>query len=149
MIIVLAAGIVLSLAPRYSTLMGIELAVVGLLALPFAWTGADIDPTARDDNKRAERRSALAWAMTLVLACLCELVAFVFGRIAPDRTEDFPSISMVVDPLLHQPWPRAVFIFAWLGLGLLLVRPAARRPIADAAAREPAGGDAHPAQRAG
>lgn len=107
-IVVLAAGIVLSFAPRYSMLMGIGLAAVGLLAVPFAWAGRCVGPTAR--SERATGRATLAWALTVVVACACELAAFIFGRIVPDRSGKFPSISMVVDPLLHQPWPRALFI---------------------------------------
>ncbi|MCA0295291.1 MAG: hypothetical protein LCH96_08300 [Actinobacteria bacterium] len=146
-IVVLAASVVLSLAPRYSTLMGVGLAAVGLLALPFAWAGPDANPTGT--SERATRRSALAWALTVVVACVCELAAFTFGRIVPERSAEFPSISMVVDPLLHQPWPRAAFILGWLALGLLPVRPAARRSAGQTAAHGRVGGDVHRAQQAG
>lgn len=146
-IVVLAAGVVLSLAPRYSPPMAVGLVAVGLLALPFAWVGPDA--VSMPVSERASRRSALAWALTVVVACVFELTAFVFGRIAPERSAEFPSISMVVDPLLHQPWPRAVFILGWLALGLLLVRPAAHRSAEHAATHGRTGGDVHRAQRAG
>lgn len=148
-IIVLVAGVVLCLAPRYSTLMGVGLTAVGLLALPFAWADPDVKPAVAQGSDRAMRRSALAWALTLVVVCVCELATFVFGRVAPQESAEFPSISMVVDPFLHQPWPRAVFILGWLAVGLLLVRPAAHQPLGDAATRGQAGGHVHRTHGAG
>ena len=145
---VLVAGIALSLAPRYSVPMGIGLVVVGVLAVPFAWAEPQVGP-AGADREPAVRRSALAWAIALVVACVCELAAFIFGRVAPQRSAEFPSISMVLDPLLRQPWPRAVFILGWLALGVLLVRPAVRRSIAGAGTRAQGRRDVHRSQRTG
>lgn len=147
-VVVLTAAVVLALAPRYSTLMGVGLVAVGLVALPFAWTGPDPESAGSRGREPATRRAVFAWAATLVVACLCELAAFVYGRIVPERSADFPSISMAVDPFLHQPWPRAVFIVGWLALGLLLVRPSAHRSAA-AAGRGQAVDDLHPSGRAG
>jgi hypothetical protein len=76
----------------------------------------------RAADPRAIRRTAVAWAVTGVATCVWELTSWILGRVLPEQAAlQHPAISDILDPALDQLWFRAVFVAAWIALGLALV----------------------------
>jgi len=77
------------------------------------------------DSERQEpasptvRRSRLLWGVWAVSFALVELYAYVFSKLTKDL-ESFPTISVLLDPVLDEPLGRAVFVAIWLISGVYL-----------------------------
>jgi len=120
----LAVGALLVLTPRHGVVDGILLVGLGLAVIPFAWGGVRLRDgrDRRPADPRALRRTAVAWAATGIATCLWELTSWVLGRLLPPAEAlQHPAISDLLDPALDQLWFRAVFVAAWLALGLALI----------------------------
>jgi hypothetical protein len=121
----LAVGALLALTPRHGVVDGIVLAGLGVVVLPLAWTGVRSRTGQRERraaDPRAIRRTAVAWAVTGVATCLWELTSWILGRVLPAQAAlQHPAISDILDPALDQLWFRALFVAAWIALGLALV----------------------------
>ncbi len=126
-----AAGVLLILTPRHGIVDGIVLVAVGLAAAPVAWAG--VRPPAprsrgpRPGDAAAVRRTAILWAVAGIVTCLWELTSFVLGRMSPTQKAEHPAISDLLDPAIDQLWFRAIFVAAWLALGLALLSRGGRR----------------------
>lgn len=112
-------GIVLVLAPRHSW---VDLAVfiaVGVTVLLVAWEPA---PPRTQRPPAAYLRSMWTWSMLAVAICVWEAVAFVLSVTMPGGSDDFPTISVLLDPFVENVWGRAVFVGLWLAAGYGLLR---------------------------
>jgi len=116
-------GVVLVLAPRHGVVDGIVLAGLGVAVIPFAWGGVRPGSGGRRTvDPRALRRTAIAWAVTGVVTCAWELTSWLLGRVlSAEQARQHPAISDLLDPAIDQLWFRAVFVAAWLALGLALI----------------------------
>ncbi len=116
-------GVVLVLAPRHGVVDGIVLAGLGVAVIPFAWGGVYPGSDGRRTvDPRALRRTAIAWAVTGVVTCAWELTSWLLGRVlSAEQARQHPAISDLLDPAIDQLWFRAVFVAAWLALGLALI----------------------------
>jgi hypothetical protein len=115
---------VLAFTPRHGIVDGIVLAGLGIALAPFAWAGVAprAGRTPRAVDERALRRTAVAWALAGIATCVWELTSFVLGQLLPEKQAlQHPAISDLLDPALDQLWFRALFVAAWLALGLALV----------------------------
>lgn len=63
--------------------------------------------------------SRLLWGWWAALFALVELVAYVGSKLSGDLNL-FPTISVILDPVLDQPLGRAVFVALWLMAGVYL-----------------------------
>jgi hypothetical protein len=133
MVPVLAAAVVatvlLTVTPRHGLVDGIVLVGVGVAAIVSGWPGVRPAPAAarstargpRPGDAAAVRRTAILWAAVALATCAWELISFVFGRISPELKAQHPAISDLLDPALDQLWSRALFVVAWIALGLALL----------------------------
>jgi hypothetical protein len=68
-------------------------------------------------------RSTVIWSAIAFSEALWELVSYILGEVTgnPDRT---PTISMLVDPLLHHSEGRFIFVVIWslIGYEILFLR---------------------------
>lgn len=117
-----AVAVTVVIAPRHGVVSGVVLGVVGVLAVAFAW----LVPPSREVEDEAlrrtrVRRAAIGWAAVLLAICLVELWSFLIGRVSPEARESHPAVSELLDPMLDDPIGRAVFVAAWLGVGVLLL----------------------------
>lgn len=120
-----AVAALLILTPRHGVVDGVLLAGLGLVVAPFAWSGVR-SPAGADERRRSDpralRRTAIAWALTGIATCVWELTSWLMGRVLPPaQARQHPAISDLLDPALDQLWFRALFVTAWLALGLALV----------------------------
>ncbi|HEY4152647.1 MAG TPA: hypothetical protein VGM38_04940 [Pseudolysinimonas sp.] len=139
MIAALVAALLLTLTPRHGIVDGIVLVGVGLAAVIGGWRGVRpaIRPAAATDRRRARgprpgdgaavRHTAILWAAVAVATCAWELTSFVFGRLSPEQKAQHPAISDLLDPAIDQLWSRALFVVAWIALGLALLSRGGRR----------------------
>ena len=115
------AGLVLLLSlgliPRHSQLSAFVLLAALAAVVPIAWGATALSPqklTIRERNAR------LLWSSWAVVVCLWEFAANILGQLNQTHTR-FPTISLLLDPVLNSVIGKAIFVMAWLmvGFGLL------------------------------
>jgi hypothetical protein len=107
----------LAFTPRHSFFdLGIFVLILPI-ALALAW-GEHTEP-AGDLTKRdkATRNLWIAWAVTM---CIWEFGANIFGQLLKDPPS-FPTLSVLIDPLLKVPLGQAGFVAVWLTVGYFLL----------------------------
>lgn len=112
-------GVVLVLAPRHSW---VDLAVfiaIGVTVLLVAWEPA---PEREQRLHKALLRSMWMWSMLAVAICLWEATAFVLSVTMPGGNENYPTISVLLDPFVENVWGRLIFVGLWLAAGYGLLR---------------------------
>lgn len=112
-------GMVLVLAPRHSW---VDLAVfiaIGVTVLLVAW---EPTPDREQRTHKALLRSMWMWSMLAVAMCLWEATAFVLSVTMPGGNENYPTISVLLDPFVENVWGRLVFVGLWLAAGYGLLR---------------------------
>lgn len=65
------------------------------------------------------RRSRLVWGTWAISFALIELIAYLGSKVSGDL-ELFPTISVLLDPVLDDPLGRATFVALWLIAGVYL-----------------------------
>lgn len=80
----------------------------------------------RTTSPRRAIRAGAAWIALLAAAVAWELAVWTIGNNAA-----WPTLSMLLDPVLAQPWVRALAAAAWLAVGWWIAtdRPAAERQV--------------------
>ena len=67
-------------------------------------------------------RTRWAWLTLAVLMCVSELFAYIWANVFKDD-KTYPTISILVNPVLESPYGRGIFLALWMliGVGLLQV----------------------------
>lgn len=107
---------VLFFAPRHewaNFLLFLSLLPIGVALLLYTDEFKHPEPTLQ------ERRARLTWTIWAGLFAITEMVAYLGSKLAGDLTK-YPTISVLLDPVLDQPLGRAVFIALWLMSGVYL-----------------------------
>lgn len=112
-------GIVLVLAPRHSWIDLVAFIAIGVTVLIVAWEPA---PERVKRPKKAMLRSMWFWSMAAVVLCVWEATAFILSVTTPNGIENFPTISVLLDPFVENLWGRVVFVGLWLAAGYGLLR---------------------------
>lgn len=112
-----ALGLALILTPRHSLFDAFAISVAGTLAIILAWA-----PSGRRPERPAPayRRTAVTWSLLGVGLCLWEAGAYIAS--VSGGGDDFPTISVLLEPLMEAPLGRALFTALWLLAGLTLLR---------------------------
>ncbi len=110
-------GVVLVVAPRHSTPIAFAMAIAGALAVVLAWTPSGKRP---ERPAPAYRRSAVTWSLLGVALCVWEAAAYIAS--VSGGGDDFPTISVLLDPVVEIPLGRALFAGLWIVGGLTLVQ---------------------------
>lgn len=111
-------GILISAVPRKSP---IEVALMlGALftALALIWY-KDSGPITK--STKALVRSKWAWISYGVLVSLWELFAYILSDVAGDPNA-YPTISIVMAPVMADQTGRTIFLVLWLLVGVMLIR---------------------------
>ena len=116
------AVITLALSPRHSTLSEVVVSCVGVAVIALAWAPT---PSRREHPRAAYRRSAAVWSLAGVGFCLWEAAAYILSTNGFSET-DFPTVSVLLNPLLELPVARAAVAALWMIAGLWFIRP--RKP---------------------
>lgn len=106
--------VALSIVPRHSEVHAIVVLAVLPLALRFAWY-SDRGPKDRADARIS--RAKTIWAAASVGILIWEFAANILGQL-DGSLHSFPTISVLVDPLLDNLIGQAIFVILWLTAGI-------------------------------
>lgn len=114
------AAVVLTVAPRHGTIVFVVMVAIGIGMLALAWGGRS-RPAHLDSV--ALRRSAWTWGALGVGLCLWEAIAFVLSVTLPEGVEAYPTVSVLLDPVLQNILGQGLFVALWLlaGVGLITI----------------------------
>jgi uncharacterized protein with PQ loop repeat len=111
-------ALVLVVAPRHGWVDLVTMVAIGVTVLLLAWEPA---PQRVQRTKRALTRSAVSWSILGVALCVWEALAFIMSVTMPNG-EDYPTVSVLLDPVVSNLWGRIFFVSLWLAGGLALLR---------------------------
>jgi hypothetical protein len=112
-------GVVLILAPRHSWVDLVAFIAIGVTVLIVAWEPA---PERVKRPHSAFLKSMWFWSMAALALSLWEAAAFVLSVTLPDGNNNFPTISVLLDPFVESAGGRFVFVALWLAAGYGLLR---------------------------
>jgi hypothetical protein len=108
----------LAFTPRH-TFFNLGIFVLLLpLVLFMAWGNL---PEPRRELTKRDRLTRRVWTTWAVAMCLWEFGANIAGQISK-KPDDFPTISVLVDPLLKVEIGQAGFVVVWLLVGYYLLK---------------------------
>jgi hypothetical protein len=113
-----ALAVVLVVAPRHGWVDLVTMVAIGVTVLVLAWAPR---PKLPYRGARAIKRSALLWAIWGVALCAWEATAFILSATVPGGNENFPTISVLLDPVVESIPGRILFVGLWLAGGLSLI----------------------------
>jgi len=66
------------------------------------------------------QRTRALWVTIAITMAVCELFAYIWANVYRDDTS-FPTISVLVNPILESPYGRSIFLVLWMliGVGML------------------------------
>lgn len=134
LLIVIGAALTIALvvAPRQGVVAFAIVTAIGVTMFVLAWAPTTPRPSRRP---AAIRRSVLAWSIIGVALCVWEALAYILSVTMPGGGIGFPTVSLLLEPVVDLPATRAALIAVWLlgGLALLDIgRGRAPRPMHDA-----------------
>lgn len=110
-------GIAIYAVPRRSAL-GITLMIsLLLIVVGLAWYR---DHGPKPALTKAMSRTKYSWLVVGLLLALWELFAYILSDIEGDTS--YPTLSVLMAPLLAMDIGRVLFLLVWLSLGIFLVR---------------------------
>ena len=113
---------VLVFIPRHTFFAGAAVVLIGLLALPSTWGKVAFN---RKPLPKREKNARLMWTVWAVAVCLWEFAANILGQL--DHTHHaFPTISILVDPVLDSTVGKAGFVLSWVAIGYGLLKQGAK-----------------------
>ena len=74
----------------------------------------------------AIRRSSWIWFTIGLLTCLAELGNY-FAADVTHNDKAYPTITVLVDPIVADTWGKVVFVIVWAGIGVGLLRVSTER----------------------
>jgi hypothetical protein len=74
----------------------------------------------KPSSTQVMNRTRWAWTTLAVFMCLSELFAYIWANTFKDD-KSYPTISIIVNPVLESPYGRGIFLVLWMliGVGLL------------------------------
>ncbi|MFM6980148.1 MAG: hypothetical protein ACKOWE_01930 [Micrococcales bacterium] len=114
----LVIGALIIVTPWHTGLIAGLFIVLLLLVLVLIWTREHTERAPRD---RRIKRAELLWISWAVGLALWEFAANLLG-IFNDNLYEFPTISVLVDPMLDSWGGQAAFVSLWMALGIGLLR---------------------------
>ena len=67
-------------------------------------------------------RTRWLWLTLATILCVSELFAYIWANAFKDDAS-YPTISMIVNPVLESPYGRGIFLVVWMLIGVGLIQP--------------------------
>jgi hypothetical protein len=115
--------VALSVFPRHSYVHGILVLALLPFVLRLVWY-TDRGPKEKPDVRLA--RARMLWAILAVLITAWEFMANILGQLVNDL-HIYPTISVLIDPMLDTIYGQAMFVVLWLLIGIGMLRLWERR----------------------
>lgn len=115
---VLVIILALSFVPRHTPLQAIIVLAILPVALRFAWYS---DSGPKDKADKRIKLAQMVWAAGGVGLLLWEFAANILGQL--DKSlKSFPTLSVLIDPVLDNVFGQAAFAVLWLIVGIGFLR---------------------------
>ena len=92
--------------------------MIGPIAMAFMWTK---DSGVLEAPERSITFSARIWSSLFFLTCVWELGSYILSSRAQNDNA-YPTISILVGPLLKTNAGKGIFLLIWIGVGMQLLR---------------------------
>jgi hypothetical protein len=115
---VLIFALALSVFPRHSYIHGAL--VLGMLPLVLRLTWYK-DSGKKDKPDQRMSRAIVLWTTLCLGITFWEFMANILGQLA-NSLHIYPTISVLIDPLLDTTWGQAIFVVLWLAMGIGFLR---------------------------
>jgi hypothetical protein len=67
-------------------------------------------------------RTRWLWLTLATMLCVSELFAYIWANAFKDDSS-YPTISIIVNPVLESPYGRGIFLVVWMLIGVGLIQP--------------------------
>jgi hypothetical protein len=114
-----ASSIALYISPIHGMVTTIVFLTIGPILMAFTWTS---DPATVEPTESSIKISARVWASIFLSTCLWELGSYILSYRAHNDNA-YPTISILVGPLLKTTAGKGIFLLIWIGIGMQLLRP--------------------------
>ena len=111
-------AVVMTALPRHSVAYGLLFLLIGCYVILTSWYA---DSGAKERRNLPVSRATVLWRTYGIALCLWELAANILGQLNNTLSE-FPTISVLVDPMLDHPLGKAGFVLLWLMSGVGFMR---------------------------
>jgi hypothetical protein len=116
--LVTLSSLALYVFPIHSKVATIVFLIIGPIAMVFMWT-KDAQFTSKPG--RSITMSARIWANLFLIGCVWELGSYILSARAQNDNA-YPTISILLGPLLKTSGGKGVFLLIWIGIGMQLLR---------------------------
>jgi hypothetical protein len=76
----------------------------------------------KPSSTKLMNRTRWLWLTLATILCLSELFAYIWANAFKDD-ESYPTISIIVNPVLESPYGRGIFLLVWMLIGVGLIQP--------------------------
>jgi hypothetical protein len=115
---VLVFALALSVFPRHSYIHGALVLAMLPLVLRLTWFK---DSGKKDKPDARMSRAIVLWTTLCLGITFWEFMANILGQLA-ESLHLYPTISVIIDPLLDTSWGQAIFVVLWLATGIGFLR---------------------------
>lgn len=76
----------------------------------------------KPSSTKLMNRTRWLWLTLATILCVSELFAYIWANAFKDD-ESYPTISIIVNPMLESPYGRGIFLVVWMLIGVGLIQP--------------------------
>lgn len=76
----------------------------------------------KPSSTKLMNRTRWLWLTLATILCVSELFAYIWASAFKDD-ESYPTISIIVNPVLESPYGRGIFLVVWMLIGVGLIQP--------------------------
>jgi hypothetical protein len=116
--LIIISSVLLYISPIHGTTATIVFLTIGPIAMTSMWTR---DRVRLDSPARSITFASKIWGILFLLTCVWELGSYILSyRVHDDFA--YPTISILLGPLLKTSAGKAIFLLIWIGIGMQLLR---------------------------
>jgi hypothetical protein len=116
--LIILSSLALYVFPIHNEVATIVFLVIGPIAMVFMWTK---DTQFSSKPERSMTMAARIWATLFLISCVWELGSYTFSTWAHNDNA-YPTVSILLGPLLKTSSGKGVFLLIWIGIGMQLLR---------------------------
>ena len=76
----------------------------------------------KPSSTKLMNRTRWLWLTLATILCVSELFAYIWANAFKDDAS-YPTISIIVNPVLESPYGRGIFLLVWMLIGVGLIQP--------------------------
>lgn len=111
-------AVLMTAIPRHTAAYGLMFVAIGAYVVATNWYA---DSGKKERRNLPVARATVIWRTYGIALCVWELAANILGQLNNTLSE-FPTISVLVDPMLDHPLGKAGFVLLWLMSGVGFMR---------------------------